>query len=153
METSKRKVINSFRDEYFFLSNFYRCPVMYMGHEFTCAEAAFQAAKCPARAREFQALGPSEAKKLGRNVLLREGWEYIKNMIMRRVVYSKFSQNRFLLDKLLSTGDAVLIEGNDWGDTYWGQVDSEGENNLGKILMETRAEMKLWHPELVPEEK
>lgn len=149
----QRKIIDNFRDEYFFLSNFYRCPVIYMSYEFTCAEAAFQAAKCPSRAGEFLTLGPSEAKKLGRNVSLREGWEYIKNTVMRRVVYSKFSQNHFLLEKLLSTGDAFLIEGNDWGDTYWGQVDGKGENNLGKILMETRAEMKLWHPELVPEEK
>ena len=149
----QRKIIDNFREEYFFLSNFYRCSVMYMGYEFTCAEAAFQAAKCPARAWEFLTLGPSEAKKLGRSVVLRYGWSYIKIAIMRRIIYSKFSQNRYLLEKLLSTGNAILIEGNDWGDTYWGQVNEEGENNLGKILMEVRAEMKLWYPELLPEKE
>lgn len=36
----------------------------------------------------------------------------------------------------------MLIEGNDWGDTFWGMVDGEGENNLGKILMRVREEIK-----------
>lgn len=44
--------------------------------------------------------------------------------------------------KLLATRDRMLIEGNDWGDTFWGMVDGEGENNLGKILMRVREEIK-----------
>lgn len=42
----------------------------------------------------------------------------------------------------MATRDRMLIEGNDWGDTFWGMVDGEGENNLGKILMRVREEIK-----------
>lgn len=36
------------------------------------------------------------------------------------------------------TGDAELIEGNNWGDTFWGVCNGRGENMLGKLLMEIR---------------
>ena len=42
----------------------------------------------------------------------------------------------------MATRDRVLIEGNDWGDTFWGMTDGEGENHLGKILMRVRAELR-----------
>lgn len=32
-------------------------------------------------------------------------------------------------------------EGNTWGDKFWGVCDGEGENHLGKLLMEVRAEL------------
>lgn len=46
-------------------------------------------------------------------------------------------------NSLLKTGDAVLIEGNNWGDKIWGQVDGIGENYLRKILMKIREELKI----------
>ena len=48
---------------------------------------------------------------------------------------------------LVATGDAIVIEGNTWRDTYWG-VDlktGEGENHLGKILMRVRSELAQTH--------
>ena len=45
--------------------------------------------------------------------------------------------------KLLDTGDAILIEGNDWGDRYWGVCDGVGQNKLGLILMGLRKKMKM----------
>ena len=44
--------------------------------------------------------------------------------------------------KLLATGDAYLEEGNTWGDRIWGTVDGQGENRLGKILMQVRDEAR-----------
>ena len=44
--------ITNFTGEYFFLSNYYNVPVTYMGYTFQYNEAAFQAAKCPARMHE-----------------------------------------------------------------------------------------------------
>ena len=40
---------------------------------------------------------------------------------------------------LMDTGDAELIEGNNWNDTFWGVCNNAGENNLGKLLMKIRA--------------
>ena len=47
-----------------------------------------------------------------------------------------------MASRLINTGDAILIEGNTWGDTYWGVCDGVGENRLGKLLMEVREECK-----------
>ena len=53
---------------------------------------------------------------------------------------SKFRGDIDLRSLLVATGDRELIEGNTWGDTFWG-VDKntgQGENHLGRILMELR---------------
>ena len=56
-------VIDSFRGENFYLSNFYEAPVTYGGITFRNNEAAFQAQKCedPETRKEFAHLNPSEA--------------------------------------------------------------------------------------------
>ena len=135
--------INSFRGEYFFLSNFYEAPVTYDGLTYQNNEAAFQAQKCavPKDREAFTKLNPSEAKKEGRKVLLRKDWEQIKVSVMAEIVKAKFEQNSDLAKKLLATGDAYLEEGNDWGDRIWGTVNGQGANCLGIILMNTREEL------------
>ena len=136
------KQIDYFTGEYDFLSNFYIGTVVYNGLTFTSSEAAFQSMKCPSRAREFTQLNPSQAKSLGRKVELRSDWEEIKDNVMDAVCYAKFSQNEDLKRKLIATGNAELIEGNHWNDTYWGVYLGQGENKLGKILMKIREEFQ-----------
>lgn len=92
--------------------------------------------------KSFCELNPSKAKSKGRHIMLRNDWEDIKDNIMYQIVYSKFKQNPDLLDKLLKTEDAYLIEGNDWNDCYWGMCRGKGKNKLGKILMRVRSELK-----------
>lgn len=87
-------------------------------------------------------LNPSEAKRLGRRVRLRSDWEQVKYDVMLDVVRAKFNQHPDLAQKLLATGDEELVEGNDWGDTYWGVCNGRGKNMLGKILMRVRAELR-----------
>ena len=134
--------IRGFFGKYHFLSNFHVAPVFYNGITYRNNEAAFQAQKCPVRAREFMNLNPSEAKKLGRHVLLRHDWEKVKVGIMRDIVYAKFSQNPKLAILLLATGNAKLFEENTWGDKTWGVVHGQGMNHLGKILENTRARLR-----------
>ncbi|MBR4196328.1 MAG: hypothetical protein IKQ95_06420 [Synergistaceae bacterium] len=47
-------------------------------------------------------------------------------------------------DKLLATKQALLVEGNDWEDTFWGfDVNlGYGRNMLGQLLMKIRAELQ-----------
>lgn len=132
--------IAEFKDEYDFLSNFYLAPVQYGGYKFSSSEAAFQAAKCPERMGEFVSLNPSQSKRLGRKLPLRDDWEEVKDAVMYEICHMKFFQNADLREKLLATGDAELIEGNTWGDRVWGVCDGVGQNRLGKILMRIRAE-------------
>ena len=135
-------IINAFRKEYFFLSNFYKCNVTYNGITYNSSEAAFQAQKCPARAREFSKLDASDAKAMGRYVTLRRDWESVKDNAMYEIVKAKFTQNETLKERLLATGDSELVEGNDWNDKYWGVCKGYGKNMLGKILMRVRTELK-----------
>lgn len=135
------KRISEFNGDYFFLSNFFCAPISYSGLTFTNNEAAFQSAKCPERMAEFCNLNPSEAKRLGRRVHLRSDWEDIKDKVMYDVCYAKFTQNPYLSERLCSTGNAELIEGNTWGDRVWGVCGGIGENRLGKILMQIRKEL------------
>ena len=138
------KVIDTFKDEYFFLSNFYKCDVHYDGIKYKNSEAAFQAAKTLnlTMRKKISNYNPSEAKKEGRRLLLRPDWEESKDRIMEEIVRAKFKQNPELKSKLLATGSATLIEGNTWKDIYWGTCQGKGENKLGKILMKIREELQ-----------
>lgn len=58
---------------------------------------------------------------------------------------AKFSQNPELMELLIATDNALLVEGNKWNDRYWG-VDVRtgvGRNHLGKILMKIRSEQNV----------
>lgn len=141
----KEACIDRFREEHDFLSNFYPARVEYQGLIYQNAEAAFQAQKCRTdeEKSEFCGLPPNMAKKLGRQVELRDDWEELKVGFMEEIVRAKFFQNPDLGKRLLATGETPLAEGNTWGDTCWG-VDSrtgQGENHLGRILMKIRAEL------------
>jgi ribA/ribD-fused uncharacterized protein len=137
-------MINSFTGKYFFLSNFYEAPVKWKGITYRNNEAAFQSAKVLDKTllKEFSNLDPSSAKRKGRQVKLRPGWDKIKFDIMYDICYEKFSQNEDLKIKLLDTGEEHLEEGNNWGDKIWGTVKGKGQNLLGKILMEVREELR-----------
>lgn len=137
-------MINQFRDDFFFLSNFYAAPIRYNGYSYRNTEAAFQAQKTLDENQrvQFIQLNPSDAKRKGRHVNLRPDWEDVKDNIMYEIVLAKFTQNESLRKRLIATGNEELIEGNDWGDQYWGVSNGSGKNKLGQILMRVREEVK-----------
>lgn len=144
-ECSGEPIIH-FEGEYKFLSNFWRSPMKVRNYSFQNGESAFQGFKDMKRITEFESIKPSEAKKLGRKVKLRDDWEWIKNGIMEEVVRAKFTQNRELADKLLATENRLLVEGNWWNDRIWGVSNGTGENRLGEILMNVRLELQNMTP-------
>lgn len=135
-------MIKHFNRKYFFLSNFYECPVFYEGLVYNSTEAAFQAAKILYGREYFTKMNPPAAKKEGRRVNLREDWEEVKMGVMYDVCYAKFAYNPSLKEKLLKTGEEHLEEANHHGDMIWGTVEGKGENNLGKILMQLRKDLR-----------
>ena len=137
------KEINSFRGEYEFLSNFYIHPILFEGMWYRASENAYQAAKTMNREirQKFVKLTPGKAKELGRMAPLRPGWDKMKDDIMLMILRIKFHPDTDLAIKLLGTKPARLVEGNWWGDEYWGVCNGVGKNRLGELLMKVRDEI------------
>ena len=135
-------MIDSFRGEYFFLSNFYPHAIELNGLKYPCNENAFQALKIVNKddRKIFETISPKEAKKLGRHVQLRANWNDMRYDIMYQLCVLKYS-DPVLKAKLIATYPEQLIEGNVWGDKYWGAVNGIGQNKLGKILMKIRDDL------------
>ncbi len=136
-------IIDSFRGEYGYLSNFHKCRVEFEGMVYPSVEHAFQAAKNPDP--EYRSLiatvgSPVTAKRMGKKTQLRADWELVKEGIMLKLLRSKFS-DPVLREELLATGDAELIEGNNHWDRFWGVCRGEVLNKLGKLLMQVREEL------------
>lgn len=140
-------MINQFRGEYRFLSNFWPCRIEYGGRVFPSVEHAYQAAKFRDTTiiEAIQAVrSPGKAKRMAKfHQRFDLSWEERKVTVMRELVRQKF-QDPALARQLLDTDDQVLQEGNTWGDRFWG-IDfgsGQGANTLGQILMEVRAELR-----------
>ncbi len=126
-----------------FLSNFWPAPLDYDGIRYPTAEHAYQAAKTldlEARARIAALPTAADAKREGKKVEMRPDWDQVKDQVMLDIVRAKFQQNPELAAKLRATGSVDLVEGNTWGDTYWGVSGGVGRNQLGKTLMTVRGE-------------
>lgn len=137
-------MIDSFMGEYRFLSNFHLSLIKYKNIVYPSTEHAYQAMKSPCKRirKIFSKLEKcSESQHLGQHIRMREDWEEIKLDIMEDVVRLKF-KDPILKQLLLDTGHQPLIEGNHWGDIFWGVFDGKGENHLGKILMNIREELR-----------
>jgi ribA/ribD-fused uncharacterized protein len=138
-------MIDSFRDDYAFLSNFY--PVVLQDNNgilYPTVEHLFQSAKTFNIDEKKMIAGvdtPTGAKKVGKKVKLRDDWEQIKDSIMFNALIGKFSYQELAI-MLLSTGDQELIEGNTWRDYYWGVCNGKGKNVLGSLLMQVREMLK-----------
>ena len=152
-------VIDKFSGNNYFLSNFYPSIISYRNYTFKTVDHAYQAMKFSSSeiwsifAHDVET--PVAAKKISKNLTGKvDNWDDIKDDIMYKLLRLKFSPfnrlNNNLWQKLMATEDAVLIEGNDWGDVYWGVCDGGGDNRLGILLMDIRASLQeskwFWEP-------
>jgi hypothetical protein len=62
-------------------------------------------------------------------------------VVMRKAVRAKVCQHADVRELFLGTGDASIVEHSRW-DAYWGDGgDGTGQNKLGRIFVEVRAEL------------
>lgn len=137
--------IANFFGEYRFLSNFWYCDVQLDGVTYPSVEHAYQAAKTLClgqRATIREAATPAAAKRLGKRVTMRPDWDQEKRTVMAGLCWQKF-QYPDLREKLIATAPRDLIEGNTWGDVFWGVCRGKGHNYLGIILMNIRRELMI----------
>lgn len=152
--------IISFSGENHFLSNFYPSPIVTNGSnydarlmddfEFPTLEHAYQASKFSFGTEMWDKVAhartPGEAKRLANELPTDEYFLTMRNGVMRDLLRQKFEYGSVCAWLLMGTGlRTELIEGNTWGDTYWGRVLNDkgfpgaGENVLGRMLMNRRA--------------
>jgi N-glycosidase YbiA len=146
------KPITSFSGPNAFLSNFYVRAIWFKGILYQSAEHAFQAQKAWTIVDHDyirEAASPAEAKRRGKTIARIDSWEEIKVQTMLDVLRAKFANHHpngapnTLAEWLYLTGEAELVEGNTWGDVFWGQCPlGNGENMLGKLLMQVREELR-----------
>lgn len=143
-------MIDSFRNEYSFLSNYSCSPFCIDTILFPTMEHYFQASKASNQEDYLfiaNAPTPGDAKRYGRHTYLRPDWEEVKDNVMLIGLRKKFTDPE-LRNLLLATGDEELVEGNYWHDNEWGNCtcprckNIPGKNKLGKLLMQVREEIK-----------
>ena len=148
--------VKGFFGEYRFLSNSWPAKVFLDGDEYRSTENAYQAAKYKKEERaHLQQCTPRGAivyvREHPMTAYTPDEWGNAKLNVMKELLVQKFdpalnSENH---QKLLDTGSRYLEETNYWGDIYWGINKSEaseageGQNNLGKLLMEIRGKYVL----------
>jgi len=145
-------VISEFRGQYRFLNNFWPASIMLDGVAYPTVEHAFQAAKFASKAIREQIRAcptPGEAKRLARwssRDINQEWYGEMRLRTMRNLLRLKFDDKE-LARRLVATRPQELREGNTWGDLFWGvdKATGHGENHLGRMLMELREELWLYH--------
>ena len=146
---SEIKFYRSNEKPYGVFSNLYRSPVQFEDIVYPTAEHAYQAGK--ARKPEVRdwilsAPTPALAAMAAHGLYIWDvtpKWAEIKFDRMRRVLRAKFDQHPELRKILISTDDARLVETgkvNNAVNRLWGEVNGVGQNMLGVMLMELRAE-------------
>lgn len=127
-------------------SNMVESPFTVNGDTYNSVENYYQAHKAT-NATDHSMIAtaaPSKSKQLGRKIVIRADWESIKYDIMKRGLIFKFNLEPFK-SQLLATGNEMIIEWNNWNDKIWGVSikDYEGQNLLGKALMEIRTQLNI----------
>ena len=149
-----------FYSEFSYLSNFSKAMIQVESQSYPSMEHYYQTERCRAAGRDDlveQIAATSDCvtvKSIGDSSHSREHtqeWFTKQEAVMKKGLVAKFSQHPDLKDKLMHTGNAVLVECT--SNKFWGgecKLSSNelrmqtfrGKNKLGKLLMEVRNEMR-----------
>ncbi len=141
------KQVFFYEQDFYVLSNFSAFSLEWCGHRFPTVEHVYhwlkftdsdelQQAICdaPSAHEAFQIAQRNKDRR-------RADWDEVKTKLMRNLLRAKIHQHEYVRRKLLATGDRELIE-DSWRDDVWGWgPNKDGQNLLGKLWMEVRAEL------------
>jgi len=137
-----------YEQDFYVLSNFSSFSLEWCGHRFPTVEHAYHWLKfidsndlqqsicdAPSAHKAFKIAQENKDRR-------RSDWDAVKVPLMYRLLHAKAAQHEYVRRKLLATGDRELVE-NSWRDDFWGWgPNRDGQNKLGKLWMEVRAELR-----------
>eukprot|EP00347_Sterkiella_histriomuscorum_P005853 403355024 len=148
--------IEGFSGYFEFMRPDFPAQVYFEGEMYSTAAHAYNAAKIPdkqLRRRIQKAPTLQEMYNVARTIVEPEGWSNKKLKIMEKIQRDKFRRSRDLRERLAATQNREIInhltDKND-ENLFWGMVNKQGQNNLGKILERVRqsvydeSEMEQW---------
>ena len=149
-----------YEDEFYCLSNFSPFRLYWRGLDFDTSEHAYHWEKfvhtsqlapthitcdrCDLQQQILRARSAHAAFKLAESHAIpkQPQWDNHRVAVMRHILLAKEQQHEYVRRKLLETGTRELIE-NSWRDSFWGWgEDGTGQNMMGKLWMEIRAELQ-----------
>ena len=154
---SQQKTIINFKGKEHIFSNLYPCKINIYTHKFNSSEACFQYRKAIYN-NEFQkaenilyAKTSNDAMDIGNSIPDTEGWDMIKDTVMKEIQVAKAEQVEAFKAALIDSKGAILQE--DTTHIHWakGENGQGGLQRLGHILMEVRA--NLLKEEIISQDK
>ena len=135
--------------EFYPFDNFSSFKVEWNGYLFASVEEAYQAASFMGSDEELvekikKSHSADEAQRIAyaNRDKRREDWDDVKISIMEELLRLKIEQNPYVKKKLLQTEDYMIVEDSP-KDDFWGWgPNRNGQNNLGKLWMKLRKELK-----------
>ena len=135
--------------EFYPFDNFSSFKVEWNGYLFSSVEEAYQAASFMGSDEELvekikKSHSADEAQRIAyaNRDKRREDWDDVKISIMEELLRLKIEQNPYVKKKLLQTEDYMIVEDSP-KDDFWGWgPNRNGQNNLGKLWMKLRKELK-----------
>lgn len=142
-------IVGFYPREFYVLDNFSSFQVDWHGRRWSTSEHAYQASHFFDTAPElveqiYNVRSAHEAYKIAKANADKapKNWEDIKLGIMEEIIHAKCEQNPYVRQKLLETLDVEIIEDSP-KDSFWGWgADRKGRNELGKIWMRLREELR-----------
>ena len=143
------EVIGFYPREFYPFDNFSSFKVEWNGYLFASVEEAYQAASFMGSDEELvekikKSHSADEAQRIAyaNRDKRREDWDDVKISIMEELLRLKIEQNPYVKKKLLQTEDYMIVEDSP-KDDFWGWgPNRNGQNNLGKLWMKLRRELK-----------
>ena len=143
------EVIGFYPREFYPFDNFSSFKVEWNGYLFSSVEEAYQAASFMGSDEELvekikKSHSADEAQRIAyaNRDRRREDWDDVKISIMEELLRLKIEQNPYVKKKLLQTEDYMIVEDSP-KDDFWGWgPNRNGQNNLGKLWMKLREELK-----------
>lgn len=148
-----------YENDFYVLSNFSAFELRFKGYRWATSEHAYHGEKFKYNCVPWHAGQPQDevwtqlwiyarsahdAFKIAEanKHLVRPDWQEVRVDVMREILRTKAEQHEYVRRKLLATGDRELVE-DSWRDSFWGiGPDGDGQNQMGKLWMEIRAELR-----------